>query len=113
MTTSRSRAHTHPCTHCRTPVECHGTWEQNYDGFPEVICGFYHLPNGSLAELYCDACWECQDCGETATLDWYGKRVCSDCYTRLDNYDGPEPDYDTPTLRETYERAWDEKRRLG
>jgi hypothetical protein len=48
--------HSHPCSFCRTPVECPGTLERNVDGWPEVICGLYHLPGGSIADLLCDSC---------------------------------------------------------
>jgi hypothetical protein len=48
--------HTHPCSDCKTPVECAGEWEPNHDGFPEVICPHYHLPSGRLATMRCEAC---------------------------------------------------------
>ena len=40
-------SHTHCCQHCRTPVDCDGPEERNYDGFPEVICLLFHLSGGS------------------------------------------------------------------
>ena len=50
----RTNRHTHPCTHCEAPVACDDQWERNYDGWPEVICPSFHLPNGHLAEVRCD-----------------------------------------------------------
>lgn len=34
----RVRPHHHPCVDCGAKTECPGTWEENYDGEPEVIC---------------------------------------------------------------------------
>ena len=56
-----TRHHSHPCSTCPGFVPCDGEWERNHDGFPEVICGLYHLPNGATAELICE---DCRDRGE-------------------------------------------------
>ena len=50
------RAHTHPCAHCRTPVDCPGDLERNYDGWPEVICTFIHRADGTTVSLLCQDC---------------------------------------------------------
>lgn len=51
----RDRAHTHPCSHCQTPVECPGTFELNFDGFPAVVCELFETnPNDHL----CETCHE-------------------------------------------------------
>jgi len=49
--------HTHPCAECGTPVDCHGEWHRNHDGFPEVICDFYHVPTGAVATMICEPCY--------------------------------------------------------
>lgn len=46
------KPHTHPCRRCGERFECSGTWKQNYDGFPEVICEDFHEREYSL----CGAC---------------------------------------------------------
>lgn len=54
--------HHHPCQHCGAKTECSGTWEQNYDGFPEVICREFHLDGGTLnADFLCETCAELED----------------------------------------------------
>jgi hypothetical protein len=50
--------HSHPCQHCRTPVECVGTIKQNYDGFPEFICEEFHQDDGTIAVFLCEECYE-------------------------------------------------------
>ena len=52
----RPKPHGHPCKTCKGNVECPGEWERNYDGFPEVICSFYHRIGGDVAEMECDDC---------------------------------------------------------
>lgn len=60
-------AHSHPCAHCRTAVECHGELIRNHDGFPEVVCHVYHVCGTTLI---CESCYvatqrdACHDCGE-------------------------------------------------
>lgn len=56
-----SRVHHHPCQACGKKTACGGTWEQNYDGEPEVICREFHLPNGTLNPDFI-----CHDCNEKA-----------------------------------------------
>jgi hypothetical protein len=95
--------HSHPCAACRNPVECDGELEQNYDGWPEVICPAYHQTNGTIADLFCEKC-ACE-CGEPATQffdegEQYARYtgeprhtpVCAACFTRKDNEEHPEPD---------------------
>jgi hypothetical protein len=53
----RVAVHHHPCQDCGAKVECGGTWEENYDGFPEVICPEYHLTSGDInADFICEPC---------------------------------------------------------
>lgn len=61
---NRVRPHHHPCADCGAKTQCGGTWEENYDGCPEVICPEYHLstscdPN---PDFICEACeWKRED----------------------------------------------------
>ena len=53
----RVKPHHHPCSVCGTKTECSGTWEENYDGTPDVICPEYHLRNGLLRyDFVCEGC---------------------------------------------------------
>lgn len=52
----KAATHTHPCSHCKTPVECYGNLEENDDGFPTVICRGYHQSGGTLARILCEDC---------------------------------------------------------
>ncbi len=53
----RVRPHHHPCADCGTKTECPGAWEENFDGFPEVICPEWHLPNGTTnSDFVCEGC---------------------------------------------------------
>ena len=45
-------AHRHVCDQCGESYSCTGTLEENYDGFPEVICVAYH----ERGERTCEAC---------------------------------------------------------
>ena len=38
--------HKHPCQCCGTMTPCCGDREENYDGWPDVICRSFHLPSG-------------------------------------------------------------------
>jgi hypothetical protein len=51
----RCPVHHHPCEDCGAKTECGGVWEQNYDGFPEVICPEYHK-DGGWVEFVCETC---------------------------------------------------------
>jgi hypothetical protein len=52
-----TRAHSHRCETCKTPVPCDGTLSRNYDGWPEVICDVIHKPYSSVAEtVLCESC---------------------------------------------------------
>jgi hypothetical protein len=61
-----SDAHMHLCSRCQLPAPCDGTLEENFDGFPEVICSAYHLKHGETAHFLCEAC---ADLGEDWTED--------------------------------------------
>lgn len=57
----RVAPHHHPCQRCQVKTECGGTWEQNYDGFPEVICPEFHLTGGvTNPDFLCGDCSEAQ-----------------------------------------------------
>jgi hypothetical protein len=66
----RDRPHSHPCQHCLTTVECHGTLSFNYDGFPETWCDDYHKLTGVFLCESCDRLFkdapECHVCGDPA-----------------------------------------------
>ena len=53
------RIHHHPCQTCRKKTECGGDWEQNYDGWPEVICREFHRHDLTLNPDFI-----CHDCNE-------------------------------------------------
>lgn len=55
--------HSHPCAHCKTPVECEAELVRNYDGWPEVVCEDYHLVGGAT-----NPDWLCEDCQECDAL---------------------------------------------
>jgi hypothetical protein len=59
----RVAPHHHPCADCGIKTECPGTWEENYDGSPEVICPEFHLGGGEInADFICEACeWKRED----------------------------------------------------
>ena len=59
----RCAFHHHPCQDCGAKTECPGTWEENYDGFPEVICPEYHLLSGGInSDFVCEGCqWKRDD----------------------------------------------------
>lgn len=67
----RDRPHSHPCAHCKSPLECHGELLRNFDGWPEVICHEYHVQ--SLL-LLCEPCnrqfhlSDCHICGEPSVM---------------------------------------------
>lgn len=50
---TKSRLHVHQCVDCGTPVDCDGTLEQNYDGWPEVVCDWV---DGYLQTPLCESC---------------------------------------------------------
>jgi hypothetical protein len=47
------RPHYHACDDCGTKTECSGTYEQNYDGWPEVVCSEVDVLG---TEVVCDDC---------------------------------------------------------
>ena len=56
--------HTHPCDTCGAPAYCDGDQEQNYDGWPLVICRLYDQPDGQRAPMECDDCAAVEDEGD-------------------------------------------------
>jgi hypothetical protein len=48
------RAHTHECRECHRELDCTGTLERNYDGWPEVICRSFDVWG-------MDVCTECNE----------------------------------------------------
>jgi len=54
----RVAVHHHPCQSCQVKLECGGTWTENYDGFPDVICPEFHRPGGTINQDF--LCEECQ-----------------------------------------------------
>ncbi len=62
--------HHHKCADCGAKTECCGQLEDNYDGWPEIICVEYHLhatcdPN---PDFICEACdWKRQDAEKAAS----------------------------------------------
>jgi len=50
------RTHTHPCATCGVKTECPGTYERNYDGWPEVACTVYHMRDEADPPFLCDDC---------------------------------------------------------
>ena len=59
----RVKPHHHPCQRCGAKTECGGTWEENYDGFPDVICAEFHQMNGTInLDFICEGCeWKEED----------------------------------------------------
>lgn len=49
--------HHHPCQICHAKTECGGTWEENWDGFPDVICREFHQAGG-----FVNPDFSCEDC---------------------------------------------------
>lgn len=54
-------AHTHPCSDCRTPVDCPGELSPNWDGFPETLCSEIHRPGGYTERVLCESCNEARE----------------------------------------------------
>lgn len=48
------RPHTHVCEKCQTKFSCDGDLEENYDGWPEVVCAIFHVWGQT----------DCEDCRE-------------------------------------------------
>ncbi len=68
----RVKPHHHPCQRCGAKTECPGTWEENYDGFPEVICPEFHIGHLPTVnpEFICESCeWAEQDAADQAEAD--------------------------------------------
>ena len=100
----RVRPHHHPCAFCQVKTECGGTFEQNYDGWPEVVCVEYHVEN--RGDFLCEDCAAlryatCADCFTRdeeqvqATTRWTHDAtilLCADCFKARDNYEPPDAD---------------------
>ncbi len=56
----RCKPHHHPCNRCGTKTECGGEYEQNYDGWPEVVCEEQEQWRGQ---------WWCDYCGQQIAAD--------------------------------------------
>ena len=100
--------HTHPCTFCGQHYGCDAPFERNDDGWPAVVCVTRLEPN--LDYQACPGCREhgcCEQCeAAPATGDGYQPFYCAECEAKwLDNYDGPEPDYQGVSLAELSEMA--------
>ncbi len=57
-----ARPHSHDCTTCKQEFACPGTLWRNHDGFPEVVCSFYHEAGNT----------ECEDCVALERCCWCG-----------------------------------------
>jgi hypothetical protein len=55
----RDRPHSHPCQRCGLEIACDGPLEENYDGWPEVICVDFDMH--SHEDFLCEACAELID----------------------------------------------------
>lgn len=96
MRPAADRVHSHPCNHCKTTVDCHGSLSFNYDGWPETWCDEYHKLSGMFL---CESCADlfkrpgCDDCGEPGAThafedsdDASGYKgetaLCDDCFQK-------------------------------
>jgi hypothetical protein len=53
----RVKPHHHPCAICGAKTECPGTWRENWDGFPEVVCDEWHMKDGTTnSDFLCEGC---------------------------------------------------------
>lgn len=75
------RNHTHPCGNCKAPIECSGTYERNYDGFPEVICPPFDERTFP---------WLCEDCEEKNNAE-----LAAEALTELEEMDVVPEDGDS------------------
>jgi hypothetical protein len=106
--------HTHPCRFtrhgCTHRVFCAGPLERNYDGFPEVICGWLE-PDGTLP--LCELCEDgpaCEDCGLPAHLGHV--EGCDSAAAQAKRADDGPPDADYELgnrSRDAYVSAWAQK----
>lgn len=86
------RRHDHPCFYadhgCTNRVPCSGELERN-DGFPEVICTSYHLPNGTIDAPVCDECADalCVQCDAVTRLTDHAEH----CPQHPENIEPPDP----------------------
>jgi len=76
----RTFKHHHPCQRCKAKTECFGQLEDNYDGWPEIVCLEFHM-NASCdpnPDFLCDGCL-CWDCGDPGVVTMDGELVCEAC----------------------------------
>lgn len=99
---------THRCQFCDGDYAC-DTFEQgeNEHGHAVSRCQCQAVDS-------CPGCSEhgaCEQCGKApATGDGHQPFYCGPCEEKwLDNYDGPEPDYDPVTIQELSDRAYRER----
>lgn len=90
---ARQRPHSHPCDHCKTPVECGGAWLRNEDGFPETICSARHRAGGEVVEVLCEDCQAAKRsvcaCGAGWRFDFQAGTVTApSCTCEDDTLDG-------------------------
>ena len=57
--TRRDHSHTHPCERCHVATDCSSDLEDNYDGWPEVVCVDYDMH--SHDDWFCEACMDLLD----------------------------------------------------
>jgi hypothetical protein len=63
--------HVHPCSHCKTPVDCRGEQITSTDARCGLECLTYHRHHGLWLCRSCDHQFklaECHDCGELAAV---------------------------------------------
>lgn len=94
----------HRCAYCESDYPC--------DTMREVSEDVYRCDCKETQE--CPGCSEhgaCEQCGKApATGDGHQPFYCAACEESwLDNYDGPEPDYDGVSISELSDRAYRER----
>ena len=72
----RVSVHHHPCFRCQAKTECPSTWEENYDGWPGVICREYHTPGGINTDFVCE---DCVNCRHDWRMSGAGVKECRTC----------------------------------
>ena len=62
----RVAPHHHKCVDCGVKTECPGTWEENYDGWPEVICDDVDKRHN---DPICDECYEKREAADKEGIE--------------------------------------------